>query len=113
MVMVLRPSGPVLLLLLLLSNLLSVVVAAEKTWSLLHSFDGQTFTPRGQIKLALSESEATPEISLESEETVLDSASIESMVSYGLYQVKILDESTGNYVMASVPACQVKRAYFR
>lgn len=95
-------------------------VQADKTWSLLHSVDGVNFMPRGQVILSVSP-EKNAEISFadavegdeEDDAGKLDAAAVESMVQYGLYQLKLVEDGTNNYVMASVPACQIKRANFR
>mmetsp|Transcript_16271 Transcript_16271/g.25312 ORF Transcript_16271/g.25312 Transcript_16271/m.25312 type:complete len:267 (-) Transcript_16271:1193-1993(-) len=97
--------------LVLLLGLSSVAKGAKKTLSLYHAVNGGDFVKRGIVTL-----EATKEKGIKAEvqnEIQLDSASIDAMVETGLYQLKVVDDKTGQSVLASVPACQVRRANFR
>jgi len=97
--------------LVLLFALSSVAKGAQKTLSLYHAVNGGDFVKRGIVTL-----EATKEKGIKAEvknEIELDSSSIDSMVETGLYQLKVVDDKTGQSVLASVPACQVRRANFR
>lgn len=93
--------------------LLSVTVSGDKSWSLFHSFDsGKTFTERGTLSLRLTE-EGQVEAKVEhSSNAGLELDQVNALAAKNLYQLK-LTTSTGEEVITSVPACQVRRANFR
>lgn len=77
----------------------------------MHSFDGQQFTRRGQVVLQVVDGVA--KIELANDEACMEASQIETMMTFGLYQLKLVEEGTQNTVLTSVPSCQLRRASFR
>jgi hypothetical protein len=91
--------------------LLLPAVCNAKAWQLLHSLDsGKTFTERGTVSLDLNE-DGQVDIKLDHTDNCLDLEAVNALSSTGLYQVKLVKDSTE--ILTSVPACQVRRANFR
>jgi hypothetical protein len=88
--------------------------SANKSWRLLHSFDsGLSYTERGSIELRLNDS-GEVEINVSNLDDALADVEKLNVLNEGLYQVKlIVDGEDSNRILASVPACQVRRANFR
>jgi len=91
----------------------TAAVAAQKSWTLWHSFDsGKTFTERGVLTLGLLEEDGTLEMKLKQQENcvvVADPLKLQSE----LYQLKIISSTDEMEILTSVPACQIRRANFR
>lgn len=95
--------------------LLSAVSASNtKSWKLLHSIDnGKSFSERATVNLGLND-EGKAEIKIENAADCMSLDVVNEGMLQGLYQVKLVDdESPDSILMASVPACQVKRSNFR
>lgn len=102
--------SPLIVLSVLLA-ISSLANAAQKTLSLYHAVNDGNFVKRGTVAL-----DATTEEGLKmvvENDISMDAASIEAMVETGIYSLKIVDEKNDHAVMASVPACQLRRANFR
>ena len=94
--------------------LLGVVftTAQESTkWTLMHSFDGQNFVRRGQVVLQVEDGVA--KIEMMNDEACMEASQIQTMMAFGLYQLKLVEDGTQNTVLTSVPSCQLRRASFR
>ena len=99
--------------------------AVLKTYKIYHSLGSKdTFIPRGAIELTSpttssenqKETSKTIVASVQQEENCLVNAAeeIDSLVSSGnFYRIKIVDEETGQSVLASVPGCDFRRSNFR
>jgi hypothetical protein len=98
-----------MLLPLLLVAAIASASAAGPSWTIYHSFNGgEDFSRRGV--LAWSEDEES--FLVTNDEQALTKQSLEAMLEFGWYQVKI-ENSDSDYVLATVPACNVRRANFK
>jgi hypothetical protein len=80
-----------------LACIVAAAAAASEEWTIYHSFGGD-FSRRGVLQWNDEES-LTPE-------------NIQAMLDYGWYHVKI-ETSENDYVLATVPACHLRRANFK
>jgi len=99
---------------------LAPVIAGEvsKTYQLYHSFDSSvdSFSPRGSITLsATSTSSNGIEASVVNLDDSLETDIVNRAVEAGggFYRIKVVEEESGRSALASVPACEVRRANFR
>lgn len=117
-------SGRFTACLLLLLSLVSFVSAKtlEKTWTLYHSLNGgQDFSKRSTIVLSVDpETDGTVDLSITNDNSTLNEETFQAVRAAGsLYQLKLVDGSSrgndisNNFVLSSVPGCQLVRANFR
>jgi hypothetical protein len=115
-------SGPVprltdTLLLLLLSTLATQSsLALEKTWTLYHSLNGgQDFSRRASVVLSVSEDDNGADFSIVNDNSTLNDATFLAAKSAGaMYQLKLAEgDDSSNFLLTTVPACQLLRANFR
>ena len=89
---------------LALSN---VVQASSPSWTVYHSWNAdEEFTRRGE--LTWNQEEATLQIT--NDERIPD---LQAMLDYGWYHVKIQNPNDQDFVLSTVPACNVRRANFK
>jgi hypothetical protein len=98
----------------------AAVETATKSWTIYHSWNGgQDFSRRGVVEWAATGTADTAAgggdvLTVENDEECLSSASIDAMLEYGWYQLKLQDDNNSqDYVLATVSACNVRRANFR
>jgi hypothetical protein len=104
----------------------AAVETATKSWTIYHSWNGgQDFSRRGVVEwAATSTADAGAAaaaaggggdvLTIKNDEECLSSASIDAMLEYGWYQLKLQDDNNSqDYVLATVSACNVRRANFR
>ena len=100
-----------------------------KTFQIYHAFQNNEFKPRGTIQLSTAgggieasfaegeDGSETGSSSSSSSSSSLDETAFLEMdaavASGGFYKVKVLDVESGVSSIASVPACEVRRANFR
>lgn len=109
-------------LLLLFTQLLQSCQALEKTWALYHSLNGgQDFSRRATVSLALVEKEEGQEeveLTVINDNSTLNDETFASARKPGaMYQLKLVEgdggHSSEDFLLTSVPACQLLRANFR
>lgn len=97
------------LLLLLAAVATPSVLAGGPTWTIYHSWDGgNQYTRRGVLEWK-GEGEG---FVVANDENSLTKEQVAAMLDFGWYQVKI-DTTDGDYVLATVPACNLRRANFK
>lgn len=92
-------------------TLVAPVVLAEQgpEWTIYHSWDGgNQFTRRGTLEWKGQDDGFVVNNDAES----LTKEQVASMLDFGWYHVKI-DTTDGDYVLATVPACNLRRANFK
>lgn len=97
--------------LLSLSPWSTLVSASDSvaSWTVYHSWDGgNTYSQRGLLEWKGDEEGLV----LTNDESAMTKAQVKEMLDFGWYQVKI-DTSAEDYVLATVPACNLRRANFR
>ena len=98
------------LLLLLLAASISVASAAGPSWTIYHSWNGgEEFSRRGVLEW----SEEEKSFSVTNDEQALTKEQVQAMLDYGWYQVKIDNSENDDYVLATIPACNLRRANFK
>ena len=109
------------LLLALLSSSTTAATSSSKTWTLHHAVfvdadPAPVFVPRGRIRFLNDDSDEL-KVTLENEEQALTTDLAESLSNdHAWYQLKLVsddDDTNSEPVLATVPACQVRRANFR
>lgn len=88
----------------------------SKTYQLYHSFDPSAdFSPRGSITLASTVTSNGITASVENIDGSVNKDIADRIVEEGngFYRIKVVDAVTGRSALASVPACEVRRANFR
>lgn len=88
-----------------------------KTFQIYHALKPNTFTPRGTIEIS-SDEEGSIVSTFQSDESIsLDDEVLEGLDAIvsnnGFYRIKLEDKDSGAAVIASVPACDVRRANLR
>jgi hypothetical protein len=85
-------------------------IAAEgPSWTVYHSWNGgQDYSRRGVLEWS-QDDEA---LVVTNDKGALDKESLQAMLDYGWYSIKI-DTLDGDYVLATVPACNLRRANFK
>lgn len=109
------------LLLIFATTLLTPVIAGDvsKTYQLYHSFDSSadSFSPRGSITLSADSTTSSNgiEASVINLEDSLEADIVNRIVEEGggFYRIKVVEEESGRSALASVPACEIRRANFR
>jgi hypothetical protein len=104
-------SAPLLALLLATVSTTAAQAQDTKKWTLLHSFNGRDFSRRGKVLLQVLD--GSPDITLVNDESCVDTSQIETMMSFGLYQLKMVEDGTSDSVLTTVPSCQLRRSNFR
>ena len=85
------------------------VLADGPTWTIYHSWDGgHSYTRRGVLEWKGEEGGLV----LTNDENSLTKEQVAAMLDFGWYQIKI-DTAEGDYVLATVPACSIRRANFK
>ena len=98
-----------LLSLALLTSCIAIASAEGPSWTIYHSFNGgQDFSRRG----VLSWSEDEGSLLVTNDDGALTKENFQSMLEFGWYQVKI-ENPNSDYVLATVPACNLRRANFK
>ncbi|CAJ1962074.1 unnamed protein product [Cylindrotheca closterium] len=89
----------------------SIVQVSSSTWTVYHSFNAdQEFSRRGELKWSPEEGA----LQITNEESALSTESIQAMLDYGWYHVKIQNPNdTNDFVLSTVPACSIRRANFK
>jgi hypothetical protein len=93
--------------------------ALEKTWNLYHSLNGgRDFSRRGSITLSVGSEEGSEEVELtvqNDNSTLNDETFLAAKQPGTMYQLKLVegDDLSSNFLLTSVPACQLLRANFR
>jgi hypothetical protein len=104
--------GTMKLLPLWLAASLSVVVAETKSWTLYHSLNGQDFSPRGAVEWSIDGQDLDYKVINDAD--TISPESVEVMLEYGWYQVKLqASDNQDDFVLATVPACNLLRGNFR
>jgi len=111
----------VALLLIFATTLLTPAIAGDvsKTYQLYHSFDSSadSFSPRGSITLSADSTSSSNgiEASVINLEDSLEADIVNRIVEEGggFYRIKVVEEESGRSALASVPACEIRRANFR
>lgn len=91
----------------------------EKTWTLYHSVNGgQDFSKRASVVLSVDpETDGSVDLSITNDNSTLNQETFQRVRAEGsLYQLKLVPEGGGDgedFVLASVPGCQLLRANFR
>mmetsp|Transcript_7947 Transcript_7947/g.19204 ORF Transcript_7947/g.19204 Transcript_7947/m.19204 type:complete len:302 (+) Transcript_7947:2-907(+) len=91
-----------------------VVQASSPSWTIYHSWNAdQEFSRRGE--LTWSEEEGALQVTNDDgeESSALSNENIQAMLDYGWYHVKIENPGTNDFVLATVPACNLRRANFK
>ncbi len=97
----------------------SAAATRNSSWKVYHSFNGgQLFSLRGTIDWSITENDETSpvEVSMTNDNGDLSAANLQAMIESGWYQVKLVNsnsKSSKDYVLSTVPACQVIRSNFR
>jgi len=90
----------------------NVVQASSPSWTVYHSWNAdQEFSRRGELKW--SEEEGALQITNDEDGLLLTQENVQSMLEYGWYHVKIQNPNDDDYVLSTVPACNVRRANFK
>ena len=100
--------------LLLLFCLLSTALAVDtRTWTLQHSFNaGKDWSTRGELELVFpADDYEEAQLAVHNDDSCWDSAMMNQLMETGVYQLKLL--SNEDFVLTTVPACQLRRANFR
>ena len=91
----------------------------RRTWTLYHSLDpklgAKGYTKRGLVTLEAADNNEAKFV-IENDDNVLSAADLDTALSSGWYQVKLIENGKTNNaepVMTSVPACQLRLANFR
>jgi len=88
-----------------------------KTFQIYHALKPGAFTPRGTIELSAGEGGAIVSTFIMDESKPLNDGILEGLDAIvsnnGFYRIKLEDKESGSAVVASVPACDVRRANFR
>ena len=89
----------------------SIVQVSGSSWTVYHSFNAdQEFSRRGELKWSPEEGA----LQITNEESALTKESIQAMLDYGWYHVKIQNPNDDNdFVLSTVPACSIRRANFK
>lgn len=110
-----HPTAVVLVLLFL--GAIQKSRALEKTWSLYHSLNGgQDFSVRATVVLSVETESKGVEISVKNDNSTLNDETFLAAKQPGaMYQLKLVegDDLSSNFLLTSVPACQILRANFR
>jgi hypothetical protein len=93
---------------MVVATIVSEATAASEEWTIFHSFGGD-FTRRGVLQWN-DEEESSLEV--HNDEESLSPENIQAMLDYGWYHVKI-ETADNDYVLATVPACHLRRANFK
>jgi hypothetical protein len=106
------------LMLSLASLSLAIAAPSEKTWTLYHSVNGgQDFARRASIVLSVDpETDGAVDISIVNDNSTLnENTFLASKAAGAMYQLKLVDDANthGDFVLTSVPGCQLLRANFR
>jgi len=109
------------LLLISIATLLTSTIAGDvsKTYQLYHSFDSSadSFSPRGSITLSATATSSSNgvEASVVNLEDSIETDVMNRIVEEGggFYRIKVVEEESGRSALASVPACEIRRANFR
>ena len=96
----------------------SSAATLEKTWTLFHSLNGgHDFARRASIVLSIDpETDGSVDISISNDNSTLNEETfLASKAPGAIYQLKLVDDAStsGDFVLASVPGCQLLRANFR
>ena len=91
---------------------LSAVVAETKSWTLYHSLNGQDFSPRGVVEWSIDGQDLDYKVVNDAD--TMSTESVQAMLEYGWYQVKLqASDNQNDFVLATVPACNLLRGNFR
>ena len=87
-----------------------IVHASTPSWTIYHSWNGdQDFSRRGVLEW----SEEDETLTVKNDEGVLTRDNVKAMMDYGWYHVKIDNGGSDDFVLATVPACNLRRANFK
>lgn len=108
-----RKGTPSMLAFLIATTALAdnTVQASSPSWTIYHSWNAdQEFSRRGE--LTWSEDEGA--LTVANEEFAFSKEIVRAMLDYGWYHVKIENPNdTNDFVLSTVPACNVRRANFK
>lgn len=106
--------------LLLLGLVVSTTHAAtlEKSWTLYHSVNGgQDFSKRASVVLSVDpETDGSVDLSITNDNSTLNQETFNAVRAEGsMYQLKLVegDGESDDFILSSVPGCQLLRANFR
>jgi len=95
----------------------SPLPVALKTFQIYHALKPNTFTPRGTIEISYDGEGSLVSTFQTDESNSLDDEVLEGLDAIvsnnGFYRIKVEDKDSGAAVIASVPACDVRRANLR
>jgi len=104
--------------LLALATAVSPALALEKSWTLYHSANGgQDFARRASIALSVDKETEMVELTINNDNSTLNKETYLAAKTAGsIYQLKLVadgGEASDDFILASVPGCQLLRANFR
>jgi hypothetical protein len=89
-------------------------VAETKSWTLYHSLNGQDFSPRGVVEWSIADGQELDYKVVNDADITISTESVQAMLEYGWYQVKLqASENQDDFVLATVPACNLLRGNLR
>ena len=100
----------------LLSFISANAATVEKTWTLYHSLNGgQDFSKRATVVLSVDpETDGSVDLSITNDNSTLNEETFHAVKAPGsMYQLKLIEGDGPEFILSSVPGCQMVRAHFR